>query len=775
MKIKHLFAAVVSVALGLSATAGGVEASYNVIPLPREVKVDRAAPAFKLDASTVIAYPRGNNKLKNNADLLAGYLSNLTGYRLAVKDKAPKTNAIILSDNLKTDNKEAYAISIDKNRIVIDGATPQGNFYGIQTLRKSIPEVTENQPVTFPAVAIADQPRFSYRGGHFDVVRHFFPADSVKKFIDMLALHNANTFHWHLTDDQGWRIESKRYPRLSEIGSMRPGTCIGHDFDTNDSIPYGGYYTQDEIRDIVRYAADRYINIIPEIDLPGHMIAALKAYPEYGCTGGPYEVWGRWGVSEDLLCAGNDSTLNFLDGVLNEVMDLFPYEYFHVGGDECPKTRWEACPKCQARITELGLVTDSHSTKEQKLQTFVMTRSSNTLAKRGRKMIGWDEIMEGGLTPGSIIMSWRGEEGGRKAAELGHDAIMTPTNFCYFDYYQTLDRTGEPDAIGGYVPLDKVYSFNPVPDTFTPEQAAHILGAQANLWTEYIPTLHQVMYQELPRFAALSEVQWCQPEQKDYSAFTHRVPQMMNHYKAEGLNFAKHIFDVRGKLDNDPAKGVIIASFEVADDAPIYYTTDGTIPTEKSARYTEPLEISKTCAIKAVAIRPEGPSKLFSDSVTFSKATSRPIKLVNQPNTRYAGDGPTTLVDGRFGPEAFNTGAWLGFEGKDFDAVVDLGSAVEISSVIVRNNVQTPDWIFDARDMVVEISEDGQIFTEVASETFPVMANHAQQIVTHRMTFNPVKARYVRIKQACETNIPEFHGVGAGKPGFLFVDEIVID
>lgn len=775
MKTKSFIATLAALAISSSMPALAADASYNVIPLPREINVNKAKPAFVLNASTVIAYPKGNNKLKTNAELLAGYIKTLTGLNLPIKDKAPKKNAILLTDNLNVDNKEAYSLTVNKNFISINGATPAGNFYGIQTLRKSIPHLTAGETVTLPAVSIADQPRFSYRGGHFDVVRHFFPVDSVKKFIDMLALHNANTFHWHLTDDQGWRIESKRYPRLSEIGSVRPGTCIGHDFDTSDSIPYGGYYTQQEIRDIVKYAADRHINIIPEIDLPGHMIAALKAYPEYGCTGGPYEVWGRWGVSEDLLCAGNDSTLAFLDGVLNEVMDLFPYEYFHVGGDECPKTRWEQCPKCQARIVELGFVTDDHSTKEQKLQTYVMTHASNTLANRRRKMIGWDEIMEGGLTPGSVIMSWRGEEGGRKAAELGHDAIMTPTNYCYFDYYQTLDRTGEPDAIGGYVPLDKVYSFEPVPDTFTPEQAAHILGAQANLWTEYIPSFNQAMYQELPRFAALSEVQWCDPSKKNYTDFTHRLPNLMNKYEAEGLNYARHIFDVRGQLENDPSKGVIVATFEVADDAPIYYTVDGSTPTEKSSRYNTPVELNQTCAIKAVAIRPEGPSKMFTDSVTFSKATSRDIKLVNQPNTRYAADGAKTLVDGRFGPDAFNTGAWLGFEGKDFDAVVDLGQPTEISNVTIRNNVQTPDWIFDARDMVVEISDDGEIFTEVASEKFPVMTNHSQQIVTHRLSFNPVKARYVRIKQACETDIPTFHGIGAGKPGFLFVDEIVID
>lgn len=764
------------VTVGITAVAKNQTANYQVVPLPVEINMSTTPGAFRLDGRTVIAYPKGDKALESNARLLAGYIEKLTGLKLKITDKKVKNGAVILSVNPAGENAEAYRLTVTPRKVVIEGASAAGNFYGIQTLRKSIPvqDVTTTA-VEFPAVEINDAPRFSYRGGHFDVARHFFPVDSVKKFIDMLALHNANKFHWHLTDDQGWRIESRRYPRLHELGSMRSGTCIGHDFDTNDNIPYGGYFTREEIRDVVDYAKARYIDVIPEVDLPGHMIAALKAYPELGCTGGPYETWTRWGVSEDLLCAGNDSTLAFIDGVLNEVMDLFPYEYIHVGGDECPKTRWEACPKCQARIAELGIATDDHSTKEQKLQTFVMTHASNTLAARGRKMIGWDEIMEGGLTPGAMVMSWRGVEGGLKAAELGHDAIMTPTNYCYFDYYQTLDRTGEPESIGGYVPLDKVYSFEPVPSTFTPAQASHIKGAQANLWTEYISSFSQAMYQELPRFAALSEVQWCAPEKKDYRAFTHRVPQMMEHYKSEGLNYARHIYDVRGTLENDPRNASVVVELEVADDAPIYYTLDGTTPTIVSKRYAAPIRLRNTCRIKAVAIRDGAASKVFTDSVTFSKATTRDITLANEPSTRYNGDGPKTLVDGKFGPDAFNTGAWLGFEAKNLDATVDLGSLMEISSVTVRNNVQTPDWIFDAKNMTVEISTDGKIFTEVASEQYPTLTTHKQEVVSHKIRFAPVRTRYVRVKEECELNIPEFHGVGAGKPGFLFVDEIVID
>lgn len=772
MKRKLLMCLAMAMCLFVGFEATGVTANYRVVPLPKSIEM-KEGKAFKLDYSTLISVPDNNAALLRNAELLQEYIAKATGLKLRIVKKNAKSNAIVLTDNMEADNKEAYTLTVKPNLVTIAGASAAGNFYGIQTLRKSIP-ADAGAAVELPCVVVTDQPRFGYRGASFDVSRHFFPADSVKKFIDMLALHNANRLHWHLTDDQGWRIESKKYPLLSEISANRKGTCIGHNFNTSDSVPYGGYYTQDEIRDIVKYAADRHINVIPEVDLPGHMVAVLAAYPQLGCTGGPYDVWQRWGVSEDLLCAGNDSTLVFIDDILNEVMDLFPYEYFHVGGDECPKVRWEECPKCQARIEALGLVSDEHSTKEQKLQTYIMKHASETLAKRGRKMIGWDEIMEGGLPEGAIVMSWRGEEGGLKAAELGHDAIMTPTTYCYFDYYQSLDRKNEPDAIGGYLPVQKVYSYNPVPAHFTPEQASHILGAQANMWTEYIPYYHQVEYMEMPRYAAISEVQWVEPDQKDYTDFTHRLPALIKHYEKEGFNYAKHVFNISGKLKNDDAKGVVVVTLETVDNAPIYYTTDGTTPTAASTRYTAPVELNGTSTIKAIAIRPEGATPLFVDSVKFCKSTSRAIELANKPHSQYGGDA-SMLVDGKFGPEAFNTGSWMGFVGKPLVATINLGSEQEISNVTLRNNVNTPNWIFDGRKIVVEVSNDGKNFKEVAVEELPKMTEHLEKIVPHTLTFTPVKARYVRVTEECENSIGEFHGVGFGKPAFIFVDEITVD
>lgn len=766
-------AAVMALSLGV-VQAAEIAANYEVIPLPQKVMPGRGLP-FVLNSKTVIVVPKNDQALRKNAQFLAAYLKDMTGKTPKIVTKQPSSNAIILKASLSDSNKEAYTLDVNSNFITIDGASSAGTFYGVQTLRKSISEpATASDNVIFPAVSISDAPRFGYRGAHFDVSRHFFPADSVKSFIDMLALHNINRLHWHLTDDQGWRLEIKKHPKLTEIGSKRGGTVIGHNSGKYDGIPYGGFYTQEEARDIVKYAADRNITVIPEIDLPGHMLGALSAYPELGCTGGPYEVWQQWGVADDVLCAGNPETLKFIDDVLEEVMDIFPSEYIHLGGDECPKVRWEKCPKCQAKIKELGLVKDSHSTAEQKLQNYVMEHAAKTLATRNRKMIGWDEILEGGLFPGATVMAWRGSDAAAEAAKQGHDAILTPTNFCYFDYCQSRYPKEEPLSIGGYVPVEKVYSLEPVSSELTPEQAKHIIGAQANLWTEYIPTFSHVQYMELPRLAALAEVAWTQPQLRDYDSFYHRLPQLIEQYKNQGYNYAKHVFDVHGTLTPDPADHSIIATFSTIDNAPIYYTLDGTEPTTSSNLYTAPVKIRKSADIKAAVIRPEGKSRVWSDKVSFNKATSAKVTLAAAPHSRYASSGPGVLTDGRFGDMAFNSGNWLGFVSDDLDATIDLGKEETISSVAFNALITTGDWIFDCPEAIVEVSNDGKNFTRVAAETYPQPTEHARKIVNHKLTFEPTAARYVRLKARHLENIPDWH-VGKGKPSFIFVDEIVVD
>lgn len=525
----------------LACSSCGVEttANYQVIPLPQEVALSQESP-FNLNDGTIIAYPEHNELLKRNAEFLAEYISQSTGHTLQTEALAPGSEApkgaITLGLDPAISNREGYVLTVKADRVTLNGQTENGVFYGIQTLRKSIPAETKATSILLPAGSIQDEPRFSYRGMHLDVGRHFFPIEFVKKYIDLLALHNMNTFHWHLTEDQGWRIEIKKYPKLTEIGAWRDRTVIGRNTEEYDNTRYGGFYTQEQAKEIVKYAGERYITVIPEVDLPGHMLAALAAYPEMGCTGGPYEVCPRWGVFEDVLCIGNEKSMQFLEDVMAEIIDIFPSKYIHIGGDEAPRTRWEKCPKCQARIRTEKLKADKNHTAEDRLQSYCMTRIEKLLNSKGRQIIGWDEILEGDVAPNATVMSWRGSAGGIKAAQLGHDVIMTPNDYCYFDYYQSEDTRHEPFAIGGFVPLEKVYSLNPTA-SLTEEQAKHILGTQANLWTEYIPTSEQVEYMVLPRMAALAEVQWTQLEKKDYTNFTTRLAGLIGLYRRDGLNY----------------------------------------------------------------------------------------------------------------------------------------------------------------------------------------------------------------------------------------------
>ena len=480
------------------------EADYQIIPMPQEIVTASGNP-FILKSSVKILYPEGNENMQRNAKFLADYLKTATGKDFVIEAGTEGENAIVLALGTESENPESYQLKVTGDGITITAPTEAGVFYGIQSLRKSLP-VAIGAEIALPAVEIKDAPRFAYRGAHFDTSRHFFTVDEVKTYIDMMALHNMNRFHWHITEDQGWRLEIKKYPKLTEIGSKRTETVIGRNSGEYDGKPYGGFYTQEEAKEIVAYAAERYITVIPEIDLPGHMQAALAAYPELGCTGGPYEVWRQWGVSEDVLCAGNDQVLKFLEDVYAELIEIFPSEYIHVGGDECPKVRWEKCPKCQARIKALGLKSDDKHSKEERLQSFVINHIEKFLNDHGRQIIGWDEILEGGLAPNATVMSWRGERGGIEAAKQKHDVIMTPNTYLYFDYYQTKDTENEPLGIGGYLPLERVYSYEPMPTSLTPEEQKYIKGVQANLWTEYIPTFSHAQYMVLPRWAALCEI-----------------------------------------------------------------------------------------------------------------------------------------------------------------------------------------------------------------------------------------------------------------------------
>lgn len=766
-----------ALALACASCTAEKEANYQVIPLPQEVSLTQENP-FKLNENVLIAYPENNALLQRNAEFLSEYIQQATNY--APKTKAIAAgeqvkNAIILGLDPSIANKEGYVLTTTPEGINLNGQTENGVFYGIQTLRKSIPAEAKEATILIPAGEIKDEPRFSYRGMHLDVGRHFFPKEFMKKYIDLLALHNMNTFHWHLTDDQGWRIEIKKYPKLTEIGSQRSRTVIGRNTQEYDNTPYGGFFTQEEAKEIVKYAQERYITVIPEVDLPGHMLAALAAYPEMGCTGGPYEVCPRWGIFEDVLCIGNDQTMQFLEDVMSEIIEIFPSKYVHIGGDEAPRTRWEKCPKCQARIKTEGLKADKNHTAEDRLQSYCMTRIEEFLNSKGRQIIGWDEILEGDVAPNATVMSWRGMEGGIKAAQLGHDVIMTPTSFCYFDYYQTADTKDEPLGIGGYVPIEKVYSLKPVPAVLTEEQSKHILGAQANLWTEYIHSSEHVEYMVLPRMAALAEVQWTQPEKKDFKDFTKRLARLMKFYQRDGFNYAKHVFDLKVDFTPDVTKKAVVVTLSTIDDAPIYYTLDGTEPTTASLKYTEPVSITETADFQAVVIRPEGKSKVVNKKISFNKATYCPIELTFQPSEKYKFGGAITLVDGMKGNDSYATGAWLGFVGGDVEAIIDLGQESEIKQVATNAIVDMSAWIMGSTGLVVSISDDNKEFREVAAKDIPAETNIDKKgVENYEITFDPVKARYVKVVIKRSPALPKGHA-GEGKAAYMFIDEIEVD
>ena len=746
-------------------------ANYQVVPLPQEITITEGT-SFTLDETVAIAY-QGDEAMKLNATFLAEYIKEKVGLDLPITNQS-SNKAIRLSVENSDDNPEGYQLTVSADGIAIIGASPAGVFYGIQTLRKALP-VTKGK-AKLPAVEINDYPRFSYRGAHLDVSRHFFTVDSIKRFIDILALHNINRFHWHLTDDQGWRFEMKKYPKLSTIAAERSETVIGRNSGEYDGQHYGPFqYTQDDCREIVDYAAERHITVIPEIDLPGHMQAALAAYPEFGCTGGPYEVWKMWGVSENVLCAGNDATLGFIEDVLTEIVDVFPSEYIHVGGDECPKTEWEKCPKCQARIKALGLKDDDKHSAEMYLQSFVISHAEKFLNSKGRKIIGWDEILEGELAPTATVHSWRGISGGLEAAKKGHNCIMSPNTFMYFDYYQTKHTADEPLAIGGYVPVETVYNYEPMHPSLTLEQQKHIIGVQANLWTEYIHTFTHVEYMELPRMAALCEVQWCKPENKDFEDFKQRIIPLVELYDIKGYNYAKHIFDVNATFTTDTTKNCIIAELSTIDGRPIYYTTDGSEPTETSAIYKKPIEIKANCTLKAKGIGKRGATRQFSEDITFNKATAKPITLLQPTHRSYGYGGAPTLTDGLKGNHNYRTGRWLGFAGNDFEAVIDLQKTEEVSLVSLSTCVEKGDWVFDARGLIVSVSEDGELYTEVFCEEYPAMTEkNPNQIYHHEMNFTTTKARYVKVKALVEHSMPDWHGA-KGYGAFLFVDEIAVN
>lgn len=663
-----------------------------------------------------------------------------------------KATPLVLNLNPENQSlgKDGYQLEIGKKQVQIEAATQAGLFYGVQTLRQLID--TESR---LPVLRIVDQPRFEYRGMHLDVSRHFFSTDFIKKQLDEMAYYKFNRFHWHLTDGAGWRIEIPAYPLLTEVAAWRPYPTWKEwgkgkkDYCTQDTPgAQGGYYTHEQIREIVAYAAQRHIQVIPEIELPSHSEEVLAVYPELSCSGKPYE-------SSDF-CVGNEKTFEFLETVFDQVIDLFPSQEIHIGGDEAAKTAWPKCPKCKKRMQD-------HQLKDvDELQSYMIRRVGKYLTSKGKTFIGWDEILQGGLAENAVVMSWRSEEGAMEAVKKGHRAILTPGGYCYFDAYQKNPAT-EPEAIGGYLPIQKVYSYNPVPDSLSQAEADLIMGVQANLWTEYISTESHVEYMIYPRLLALSEVAWSEPGNKSWNDFKLKLNKHIDLLKAKDINASPLSSEVLVIQDPDLEKQVMCVSMETdLSPATIYYTLDGSIPTSESTVYQEPIELSGLNQLTTVVFKNgEQVGEPKTTEVNYHKAIGKMVVYQAPYSEQYPAGGTNALVNGLKGGYGYGDGRWQGFL-NDMDVIVDLASVIDINRVKAKFMQVIGPWVWMPVDVTVSVSEDGNDYTTVCVDKNSIPVDQEGVIFQEFGFEGKAKARFVRFQ-------------AKNYKGFLFTDELIID
>lgn len=732
-------------------------AQPSLIPMPNSVEWGSGV----FSGAATIQFPEGRSAWEGVARSWQLELQKLGAGVPALNKKGGTPIRLVLDTTL---GREAYRLDVQKRIVVVRAAAPSGAFYALQTFLQLFPKDFSAKNWKIPACNIQDSPRFSWRGLHLDVSRHFFPVEFIEHYIDVMARHKYNVFHWHLTDDQGWRIEIKGFPKLQEVAACRAETMIGHYGDTPrkfDGQAYCHFYSQDEIRRVVQYAADRFVTVVPEIEMPGHALAALSAYPDLGCTGGPYRTATIWGVFDDVFCPGNDSVFAFIDGVLQEVCSLFPGPYIHVGGDECPKTRWESCPKCQKRIQEEGLK------DEHELQSYFIRRVESLLARRAKNLIGWDEILEGGDLPATAaVMSWRGTEGGIAAARSGHDAVMCPGSHCYFDHYQG-DPAFEPLAIGGYTPLEKVYSYEPVPAELNAEEAQFILGAQGNVWTEYMDNPLKVQYMLWPRAATMAEVLWTLPGKKDWPNFTRRLTGHFYRLDNWQVAYANSLYYLNALLDS----GRVALSCP-APDGSIRYTLDGAEPDDRSAIYTAPIYLAQSCTVKAYAHKGDKRGPLFTLAFRAHTAVNRPYTTSQKAN-HYTGGGEFALTDGRLGTLK-GWGQWVGLFGYDLDPVIDLGNEKTISKASIRFLHEPGSWIRAPRRIRLEVSTDGKNFNELINRELDPDSLAGSSILPVELNFPASPAQWVKVFVENYGTIPSGEP-GAGSKAWLFADEVIIE
>lgn len=747
--------------------------SQNTISIiPKPLSIIEGKGSFLIDNNTKIIIPTINEKVLLIATDLANKIKSVGDKTIEISTKDDAKNVIAFIENKGLTN-EAYILKVEKNRIEIESSSLEGYFYAYQTLLQLLPvEIFGNSLVSninfeVPICTITDKPRFAYRGVMLDVSRHFFPKEFIKKFIDELAIHKINTFHWHLTDDQGWRIEIKKYPKLTEVGSIRKESMKGHYRDqTYDNTPHEGFYSQADIKEIVAYAQRKYITIIPEIEMPGHALAALASYPELACTKGPFEVGTKWGVEERVFCP-TEKTFGFLEDVLTEVMELFPSKYIHIGGDECPKKTWENSAFCQ-NLIKTHKLKDEHG-----LQSYFISRIDKFVSSKGRKIIGWDEILEGGLSENATVMSWRGEEGGIAAAKLKHDVIMSPNTYLYLDYYQS-DPQNEPLAIGGFLPLEKTYSYEPLSSKLSKEESKYIIGVQANLWTEYIESPEKVEYMMFPRAIALAEIGWSSSK-KDYLDFTNRLKHHFGRLDNMAVNYANAIYDITFETKKNGNKLPMLALSSSEKNAHIRYTLDGSIPNDISLKY-DPLTnivIDGDRIISAALFSENGKqlSKINTKSYVITKSTGKSYKILN-PAKKYTGGETFALTNGIRG-DIYNLNTWVGFEGGNFNCTIDLEEKSRIDEVKIGFLGAYNSWVLPPRNVEVQVSNDNKVFKTVKSIPLGANDGKANFVQQLNISFEPQNCRYVRILAENYGALPKYHP-GEGKPAWLFVDEISI-
>ena len=762
--MKFQFRVLFSIFLILSSCTSKVDDAIEPNIIPKPISQTLIDGVFLLSDETSL---EPNTEFENVVNFLDSFLHEKYGFNLST---SKSNNSIIFNYDDSIKNDEGYVLNISKNKIEINAKTSSGAFYGVQSLLQLLPISTDNQQIAIQCIQINDAPRFVYRGMHLDVARHFYSVDFIKTYLDVMAMLKLNTFHWHLTDDQGWRIEIKKYPKLQEIAAFRNETLIGHYSNQPhqfDGKTYGGFYTQEEIKEIVAYASERQITVIPEIEMPGHSQAAIAAYPELGCTEKQVKVATKWGVFEEVYCP-KETTFNFLEDVIDEVITLFPSNYIHIGGDEAPKTRWKHCNNCQQFIKKEGLK------DEHELQSYFIKRMEKYINQKRKQIIGWDEILEGGLAPNATVMSWRGMQGAVEAAKQQHDVILTPTSHCYFDYYQS-DNEDEPLAIGGFLPLEKVYDFEPIPKELTGEEHKFVLGAQGNVWTEYMKNSEKVEYMAFPRMLALSEVVWSKKENKDYKDFVKRLEHFNKRLDAKNIKYANHLYEVKGNLIN--INGKLSYKLSTTTNKEIRYSLDSE---NINLPYKNPISIDTSLKLNA-AVFDENNNKLgktFNQNINLHKAVGATILLNKEPHPSYNTGGKEALINGISGNnKRFGDSEWLGFWGDDVEITIEFDKPTEINSISTRFYNGNGQWIYaPERVYVVFFQNDGRMISSVQKLT-----EREALLVNFDLKLDEILSKETKILfDSIKVKIPNYGKIpegkqGAGNKAWTFLDEIIVE